>query len=154
VNLYLVRHAEPKSEAEDRLRPLSEKGWSDIRKVAAFICAHSNIEINVIMHSPKTRARQTAEALAKCLNPPEGIKEAPDITPLDDPSIWAERLAKTKEDTMLVGHLPHLGRLSSLLLCQNENRAIIDFQAGGAVCMKRNESISWRLRWMVIPQML
>ncbi|MEE9594620.1 MAG: phosphohistidine phosphatase SixA, partial [Candidatus Hydrothermarchaeales archaeon] len=108
VNLYLVQHGEPKREEEDSDRPLSETGWSEIRKVAAFIAETVNIPVSTIFHSGKTRARQTAEALAKYLNPTEGVKEADGLKPLDDPLIWADRLAETKEDIVLVGHLPHL----------------------------------------------
>ena len=127
MNLYLVRHAEPKREEEDRKRPLSSKGWSDIRKVATFISDHYDIQVKSINHSGKTRARQTAEALSELLTPPEGIKEATALKPLDDPSIWADRLVGTEEDVMLVGHLPHLNKLAAHLLSQDENRKIKSF---------------------------
>ncbi|MBW2038050.1 MAG: phosphohistidine phosphatase SixA [Deltaproteobacteria bacterium] len=154
MNLYLVQHAEPKREEEDPQKPLSEKGWSDIGKVAAFIVEHTNIQVISIMHSGKTRARQTAEALAEHLNPPEGVKEAEGLESLADPSRWAQRLAETKEDIMLVGHLPHLSKLSAHLLCQDENKRIVNFQMGGIVCLGRDESGIWSVRWMVIPQIL
>ncbi len=154
MNLYLVQHAEAKPEEEDPQRRLSEKGWSDIRKVGAFIAEHANIRVSSIMHSGKTRARQTAEALAEYLNPPGGIKEVEGLKPLDTPSIWVDRLAETKEDFMLVSHLPFLSKLSAHLLCQDENKAMVDFQMGGIVCLGRDESGIWSVRWMVIPQML
>ena len=152
MDLYLVRHAEPKSEFEDRERPLTEKGWADIGKIADFV--GSKIKINSINHSPKTRARQTAQALAERLNPPEGIKEVAGLKPLDSPSIWAEKLAGEEEDTMLVGHLPHMSRLSSLLLSHNKNKPTIEFPAGGMVCLSKNESGVWIIRWVVNPQIL
>jgi phosphohistidine phosphatase len=154
MNLYLVQHAEAKREEEDPQRPLSEKGWSDIRKVAAYISKHTNVNAGSIVHSPKTRTRQTAEALAEYLNPPEGAIEVEGLKPLDDPSIWAENLAETKEDIVLVGHLPYLSKLSSQLLCQNQNKTILDFQRGGIVCMERDESGIWAVCWMVIPKIL
>ena len=154
MNLYLVRHAEPRPGTEDPEQSLSEKGWSDIRKVATFICKHANIKINSIRHSPKTRARQTAEVLAECLNPPEGAKEATGLKPLDDPLIWAEHLSQIKEDIMLVGHLPHLNRLSSQLLCQNKNTFMINFQAAGVFCLERDETNNWSVCWMIVPQIL
>lgn len=147
-----MRHAEPKSEFEDRERPLTEEGWADIGKVADFVCEH--IKINTVNHSPKTRARQTAQALAKRLNPAEGIKEVAGLKPLDSPSIWAQMLAQEEENTMLVGHLPHIGRLSSLLLYQNENKPTIDFPAGGMACLNKDESGVWIIRWVVNPQIL
>ncbi|MFQ5800892.1 MAG: phosphohistidine phosphatase SixA [Candidatus Hydrothermarchaeales archaeon] len=154
VNLYLVQHAEPKCEEEDPERPLSEKGRSDIRKVAAFVAEQGNIQVNSIMHSGKTRARETAAALAEYFNPREEIREVEGVKPLDDPLIWADRLAETKEDTMLVGHLPHLSKLSAHLLCQDEDKRIVDFQMGGVVCLARDESGLWSVLWMVIPQII
>ena len=154
MKLYLVQHAEPKPKEEDPERPLSEKGWSEIRKVATFAAEHADIKVNSIMHSGKTRARQTAEVLAEYLRPPKGVKETEGLEPLADPSRWAQRLAEAEEDIMLVGHLPHLGKLSSYLLCQDADRQIIDFQMGGIVCLGRDESGMWSIQWMVVPQML
>ena len=154
MNIYLVQHAEPKKEEEDPQRPLSEKGRTDIRNVAAFVAKHKNIRVNSIMHSGKTRARQTAEVLTECLNPSEGIKEVDGLKPLDDPSIWVKRLSEMNEDVMLVGHLPHLSKLSAYLLCQDENKTIIDFQMGVIVCLCEDESGIWSIRWIVTPQIL
>ncbi len=154
MNLYLVQHAEPKREEEDPERPLSKGGWSDIRKVAAFSAETTNIPVSTIFHSGKTRARQTADALAEYLNPREGVKEADGLKPLDDPSIWADRLAETKEDIVIVGHLPYLSKLSAHLICQDENEKIVDFQMGGIVCLGRDDAGIWSAQWMVIPQII
>lgn len=154
MRLYLVQHAEAKQEKEDHARPLSERGEAQIRKVANFLARQANIRVSSIMHSEKTRSRQTAEILAEYLHPPGGIKEVEDLEPLDEPSIWINRLAQIEEGTMLVGHLPHLSRLSSYLLCQDENRKIIEFQMGGIICLKKDESGLWLLQWMVVPEIL
>lgn len=62
-----------------------------------------------------------------------GIAEADGLAPLDDPSIWAERLQGVAQDTVLVGHLPHLRRLSySILLMMAKASAALsssDFAA-------------------------
>ncbi|UCD83967.1 MAG: phosphohistidine phosphatase SixA [Deltaproteobacteria bacterium] len=154
MNLYLVQHAEAKRKEEDPDRPLSEKGWADIRKVAAYIADHIDIKVSAITHSRKTRARQTAEALAEYLKPPKGIQEAEGLEPLAEPSVWADRLAGIKEDTMLVGHLPHLVKLSAYLLSHDENKKILNFSMGGIVCLGRDESGDWSVRWMIIPEIL
>ncbi len=152
--LYLVQHAEARPKEEDPKRPLSDKGRSDIQKVAAFIAKKANVKVKRIIHSGKTRAQQTAEILAEYLHPCEGIKKAEGLNPLDDPLIWLKRLVDIKEDIMLVGHLPHLDRLSSYLLCQNIDKKTIDFQMGGVVCLKKNEANSWSVGWMVIPELV
>ena len=154
MNLYLVQHAEAKSEAEDAERSLSAKGLADITNVAAWLNEHAGIEVRSILHSGKTRARQTAEILTEHLQPPEGANAAEDLNPKDDPSIWARRLAQTLDDAMLVGHLPHLSRLASQLLCEDENRTLVKFQLGGMVCLGRDEAKTWSVRWMLIPQLI
>ena len=154
MNLYLVQHAEAKAEQEDPQRPLSDKGQADIKKVAAFVSQQKTIQVKTILHSGKTRAQQTAEALAQFLKPSEGIKRTEGLEPMADPSTWAALLADAKKDIMLVGHLPHLSKLAAQLLCQDPNRKIIDFQMGGIACLSRDESGAWSVRWMVVPGML
>lgn len=154
MNLYLVQHAEAKPKEEDPQRPLSEKGRVDIRKVASFIKEQAVIKIDIIMHSGKTRARQTAEVLREYLDPAEGIKEVEGLGPVAEPSVWKARLTDIKENIMLVGHLPHLSKLAALLLWQEENKRIVDFQMGGLVCLARDESGAWSVSWMVVPQIL
>ncbi|MFQ5951340.1 MAG: phosphohistidine phosphatase SixA, partial [Candidatus Geothermarchaeales archaeon] len=86
------------------------------------------------------------------LKPPEGVEDAEGLRPLDDPQIWAKRLADTGEDTMLVGHLPHLSKLASLLLSGDEDRKVVNFVMSGITCLERDESGSWSVRWMLIPE--
>ena len=154
MNLYLVQHAESKSKEEDPERALSDKGLNDITRVAAYVTEHGDMNVRSILHSGKTRARQTAEALAEYLNPPGGVEETDGLAPLDDPSIWADRLAESVEDTMLVGHLPHLSKLASLLLCGDDSNAIVAFQMAGIVCLTRDDPGNWAIRWMLTPQVV
>jgi len=154
MNVYLVRHGQAKSEQEDPERPLSEKGWSEIKKVAAFVAKKGNISVKDIFHSGKTRALQTAEILTEQLNPSNGISETDGLKPMDDASIWAARIADITEDIMLVGHLPHLDRLAAILLCWDVIKKVVTFRTGSILCIGREESEAWSIRWMVIPDML
>ncbi len=52
---------------------------------------------------------------------------------------------------MLVGHLPHLSRLASLLLTADPAREIIAFRMGGMVCLSEWEG-QWRLHWILTPE--
>lgn len=151
--LYLVQHAEAKREEEDPSRPLSEKGLEEIKKVALYV-ERLNIKASQIFHSGKRRALQTAEVLAQHLRIERGIFETDGLSPLDGPQIWFEHLLKINEDVMLVGHLPHLAKLASLLLTGDKEKVIIDFKMGGIVCLKRFEDERWVLEWMVIPEVI
>ncbi len=154
MNVYLVQHAQAKTEQEDPERPLSEKGLLDIEKVAAFIAQKGDISLKVIFHSGKTRARQTAEVLIEQLDSSIEIKETDGLKPLDGPSVWADHLAKKTEDIMLVGHLPNLSKMASLLLCQDADKEVVEFQMGGIVCLGTDKSGNWSIRWMVTPDIL
>ncbi len=151
MNLYLVRHGQPKSEEEDPERPLSEKGRRDIEKLAVFVSQKFNIHLQRILHSPKLRARQTAEILSNDLSPHLQLEEVSGLKPLDDPHIWADHLSKMGEDVMLVGHLPHLSELASLLLDSDNESDHIGFTAGEMVCLQRNESGTWSFQWSMKP---
>lgn len=122
--------------------------------MAAFLGGLTNLSLNAIFHSGKTRARQTAEVLAEHLHPAKGGRETDALNPMDDASIWAKRLESIEDDTMLVGHLPHLSKLASLLLCQDENKRVIAFQMAGTVSLTRDESGNYAVAWMLIPRML
>ncbi|MEK7308725.1 MAG: phosphohistidine phosphatase SixA [Nitrospirota bacterium] len=139
--LYLVQHAEAKTEQEDPSRSLSEKGLQDIKKIAAY-AAKLHIKVNQIFHSGKTRALQTAQVLAEHLKC-ENISETDGLAPMDDPQIWFERISKMNEDIMLVGHLPHLANLASLILCGYKDKNIVNFKMAGVVCLKRFDDSKW-----------
>lgn len=151
--LYLVQHAEAKKEEEDAARPLSEKGMRDIRNMALHL-SNCGITVGTILHSGKLRARQTAEVLSGFLRPGKGISETEGLAPLDDPGIIETRLKGLNEPLMLVGHLPHLGKLVSLLLCGDLERDIVFFRMAGAACLERDEKGNWSLKWMIIPDIL
>ncbi len=155
VTLYLVRHADAKTEEEDPLRPLSESGIRDIKVLSSYIF-RMGIRADRILHSGKLRAKQTAEILGEHLRPSIGISESEGLNPLDDPRIWAELLKGVSEDTItvLVGHLPHLNKLASLLLCGDINRSFILFKSAGMVCLEREGNEAWFLHWMLIPEIV
>jgi phosphohistidine phosphatase len=151
--LYLVQHAEAKREEEDPARDLTEKGGIDIENVARHL-ERLNVQVRQIFHSGKTRAKSTTNVLARHLRPPAGVSEAPGLTPLDDPEIWAGRIAKMDEDILLVGHLPHLARLAAILMSGDKERIVINFQMGGVVRLRRMEASQWAVDWMVVPEII
>lgn len=148
--LYLVRHGEAHREAEDPLRALSEKGIAEVARIASAV-KNLNISVLRIFHSPKVRAKQTAHILFEYLNPAQGLSETDGLAPLDNPEIWAMRVGDMVDDVILVGHLPHLGRLASLLLCGRADKDVIAFRAGGIACLNRNDAGAWSLEWILTP---
>jgi phosphohistidine phosphatase len=151
--LYLVQHAEAKKEEEDPERGLTEKGSKDIARTAAY-AQKLGLRVSIIHHSGKKRALQTAQVLADSLKPEKGIALSDGLAPMDDPEVWVKRLAGMNEDTMLVGHLPYMARLASLLLCGDKEKGIVDFKMAGVVCLKRFDDGKWAVEWMVVPEMV
>ena len=153
MRLYLVQHGLAKSEAEDPERPLSDKGIFETERAAARL-ASLGIVVGKIFHSSKLRAKETARIFARQLKTEDGAAKRDGLAPKDDPAIWKERLQAEEGNIMLVGHLPHLARFASLLLCGESDREIIRFKNSGVVCLERGDDRSWSVSWMFVPDFL
>jgi phosphohistidine phosphatase len=82
------------------------------------------------------------------------MESAEGLEPLADPSIWAEKLREVDEDLMLVGHLPHLTKLVSLLTVGSSEFQIVEFRYGGVVCLERKAGGSWSILWIIRPDII
>ncbi len=154
MKLYLVQHGEAKTKEENPDRPLTDAGKNASKKTACFSAEQAQVSVKAILHSGKTRARDTAEIMASYLCPVKGMIEEKDLLPNDDPQEWASRLSEEKEDIMLVGHLPHLSKLASLLLTGSDGKFSIGFKNSGIVCLQREDNNPWALSWLVTPEIL
>lgn len=152
MKLYLMQHGEARPEREDPARPLTDRGRAEVERVARA-AARLDLGIAEVIHSGKLRAQQTAEIVATCLEPPPALGEMSGLGPNDDPRIAAETAAVPSGPRVLVGHLPHLGRLASLLILGDGGRGVIDFRMGGLVCLSHGED-GWRLAWALIPELV
>lgn len=150
MKLYLIQHGEAKSEAEDPERSLTVQGEKEVRRVARVV-KRLNIRPMKVFHSGKRRAQQTAEIVVGALNLP--AEPAQGLNPLDDVRPWAERISKETKDLMIVGHLPFLEKLTSLLLGAAENARLVLFRYGAVVCLDQKEDKRWAVRWILTPEM-
>jgi phosphohistidine phosphatase len=153
MKVYLVRHGEAVSSQFDPQRPLSEQGRADIRKVASFI---KPLEISVehIWHSGKLRAAQTAEKLAGAVLVEKDCSAHKYLGPNDDVTIIADELEAHNTNLMLVGHLPFLVYLASLLVAGKQTANVIAFDAGSIACLNRRNPGQWQIEWMITPEQL
>lgn len=150
MTLYLVQHGTSLSKADDPRRGLSDKGAADV-KVIAGVARNYGVKVSAIVHSGKTRALQTAELMADAFEPRKGVAEMAGIGPLDDVETAAPELTD-RDGLMVVGHLPFLGRLASLLVTGTAEHAIFRFQNGGIVCLGGGgEHERWIIRWSLSP---
>jgi phosphohistidine phosphatase len=151
--IYLVQHGKNLPKDQDPDQPLSGEGSEDVRLVAQA-ASKLSLSLVLIQHSPKTRARQTAEILAEHLSPEQGVQEREGIKALDDVTLVAEELQDSR-DLMLVGHQPFMGRLATYLAAGYQEPAVVAFQNGGIVRMDRDpESWTWYLDWTLLPAVL
>jgi len=153
MKLYLIQHGEATTEEVDPSRPLTAKGRSDVQKIAFFLKG-AGVAPSLILHSGKTRARQTAEIIAAQLGPDCRLKEREGLAPNDPVSAFANELSGRDNHLMIVSHLPILGKLVSTLLTGPESKNVVAFRQGGVVCLQRNEDRSWQVAWMVTPELL
>jgi len=154
MKLYLVRHGEATTEAEDARRPLSRNGRSEIEKLARHLARVAAIPDSfTIRHSGKLRAAQTAEILASYLRPAGPPEVATGLTPNDPPQEALDLIEDASTDLMLVGHLPHLAKLASLLIAGDPGRLALSLSGGGTVCMEVHAG-NWTLNWMVVPALI
>ena len=153
MKVYLVRHGEAVSSQFDPQKPLSEQGLADIRKVASFI---KPLEISVehIWHSGKLRAAQTAEILAGAVLVEKDCSEHKVLRPNDDVTIIADEMEAYDTDLMIVGHLPFLAYLVSLLVTDTETANVVAFDAGSIACLNRRGPGQWQIEWMITPELL
>ena len=152
MKLYLVQHGEAKTKDQDPDRSLTNKGRENSEKTACFASEQAHISVETVLHSNKARSKETAEIMAAYLLPPKGIIQKEDLSPNDNPKVWADSLSQEQEDLMVVGHLPHLPRLASLLLLSDSGRDIVAFTPGTVVCLEK--SGGWQIKWMISPQVL
>lgn len=152
MRLYLIQHGEARPEIEDPQRSLTDRGEEEVRRISKAAKA-LKIRLSMVYHSGKTRAKQTAEIIAGGLSIPDlSIQAVQGLNPNDDVRPWAERIAKETRDIMIVGHLPFLEKLASLLLSGDENAKLVLFRYGAIVCLDQKEDKGWAVRWLITPE--
>jgi phosphohistidine phosphatase len=153
MKLYLVQHAKAASEQIDPQRPLTEEGRSEIQKVAAFI-KPSNLCVDYLWHSGKKRAEQTTEVIAEVIKVNKAVNAHSGLGPNDDVTALKDELVSAGGDIMVVGHLPFLSKLASLLLADSESADTVAFKNAGIVCLNYSEENKWQIEWIIIPELL
>jgi phosphohistidine phosphatase len=153
MDLYLMQHGMAKAEAEDPARPLADEGRAAVERVAARAAA-AGTRIERCLHSGKLRAEQTAQVLADAVGGRADAREG--LAPNDPVAAVARWLRQLGDDQAiaLVGHLPSLDRLASLLIADDENAQAIRFQMGGLVkLVPKQERAGFAVAWVLPPEL-
>jgi phosphohistidine phosphatase len=150
MSLFLVQHGKSLPKAEDPQKGLSDKGIAETKRLADVARGYG-IQVAGIIHSGKTRARQTAEIFASVLNPKYGIEEKSGLNPLDDVIEYAKTV-DTAKDHMLVGHLPFMEKMAAYLITGATEYPVIKFQNSGIVRLDKDPgSERWVIKWALMP---
>jgi len=157
--LYLIRHAvaEARGEAwpDDAKRPLTERGASRMRKAARGL-AKLGVSIDVVLTSPLTRTRQTAEIVAAAFDPRPTVVNVEALAPGGGQTTVLSELEKhmRRGRIAIVGHEPGLGELAGRLVGMKHGLAF----KKGAVCRIDVDTLPPRgagtLRWLLTPKLL
>ena len=119
MEIWLLRHAAAEDRSDsgrDADRTLTEDGHKRAREVARGL-ASLEPGIELILTSPYSRARQTAEPVARALKLTSKVRETAALEPGRDPhEILEEIVGEKVESVLLVGHEPHLGALLGRLI--------------------------------------
>ncbi|MBN2402757.1 MAG: phosphohistidine phosphatase SixA [Spirochaetes bacterium] len=153
MGLYLVRHGEAAAEEVDPNRPLTPRGKADVLKTAAFL--KGKVTVDIIWHSTKLRARETASLYAGAFSPAHGLLEKQGLAPNDPVGNIMDDIINTKhEHLMIVGHLPFLSRLASLLIAGTESGNVLVFRPGGVAYLEHTDKGNWSAVWIVVPELV
>ena len=154
VKIYLVRHGAAKqiSKGGDAARTLSDVGHDEVGRMASFL--GRSIRVPQVLHSGLLRAAQTALILSQTLSPGRMAEESStSMSPMADVEPFAESLARTTEDVMVVGHMPFLGRLVAYIITGDADADVCDFETAAVACLQDTDN-GWVLQWLVSPRLL
>ncbi len=150
IYVVLLRHGEAYPSSVNPERPLTEKGVVETKKVAKALKKLS-VNFDTVYHSPKLRAKQTAEVVAEELQI-TNLVETEELLPEADPQNIKELIENKEGKAIFCGHLPHLARLFGLLYLGIDNDKVIDLRTSGGVGLKKGHR--WVLDFAIYPSLL
>ena len=147
MHLYLIHHGVAVGPEEDARRPLSNVGMAGVARVAAK-AAGLGAKPDVVWHSGKLRAKQTAQEFWRACNALAEFAVSKDLQPEDPPQWIRDRLRGESRDIAIAGHFPFLPRLLALLTIGGQAGA--DFPLNGIVALvTEDEGDTYRELWRI-----
>ena len=153
MKLYVVQHGDAVQKDINPDRPLSETGQRQIRRLAKLLQA-CGIEPLRVFHSGKLRAKQTTELIGAALVPGKAAEALAGLGPNDSLDTLVSGLADWTEDTLVVSHMPFVGRLVARLVGSAEGSEILAFQPGSIACLERGDDGDWVINWFLRPDII
>jgi phosphohistidine phosphatase len=142
--IVLVHHGDAVPAHMDASRPLSTAGRATCERLAHEAAARG-VRPDVIWHSSKLRTRQTADIFRQACNPVAPSLAVRGLQPGDPVSWIHDRLAGDPRAIMIVGHMPQLPALLSLMTARSPVRDDC-FPLNGVVTLEAEGDV-WKEIW-------
>jgi phosphohistidine phosphatase len=155
MDLYLMQHGEATSEADNPERPLTEAGRAAVERVSARARA-AGVQVVACVHSGKLRAEESARLFVGELGGTADVSAREGLGPKDAVAPTAQWLREVTEHDALavVGHLPFLDRLASLLVAGDEEAQVVRFRMGGLVKLEpKDDAEGFAVAWVLPPEL-
>jgi phosphohistidine phosphatase len=155
MDLYLMQHGEATTEAENPDRPLTGAGRAVVERVSARARA-AGVHVGVCVHSGKLRAEETARLFVGQLGDPVDVVARAGLAPKDAVAPTSQWLRTMTEYDVIavIGHLPFLDRLASLLVAGDEETQVVRFRMGGLVKLEpKDEGEGFVVAWVLPPEL-
>lgn len=159
MKLYVLRHGEAAEHGDPRYkeneRPLTPKGIQRTKQLA-HVLREMEISFDVILSSPLTRTKQTADLVARALKIDVDLTNA--LAPSGSVMDLVHELnliRPTPESVLIVGHEPYLSGLISLL-CVGSPGLPMKFKKGGLCRMEVDHLTCGQcavLEWLAPPRL-
>lgn len=163
MDLYILRHAIAEAHSSsapggDSQRRLTSEGAKKMRKAAKGLKS-AGLSFDLILSSPFTRARQTAEIMAEIFRGKNRLEFSSALASDGNPKELIDELRqrhRKRKKILLVGHELYLSRLISLLISGDTSIAI-DLKKGGLCKLSMAELHYGRcavLDWLLAPRQM
>ena len=149
MKVYLVQHGEAAPEEQDPARHLTEKALQDAKCLGRALAANS-LRPSEIWHSGKTRTQETAKAIAAAFEGEIPLVEKTGMAPNEHPGPLVDQL---KDDVMVVGHQPFLGKMVGRMVSGHEKAQIVNFDHLRCACLS-GDGKRWAVEWVQEARLL
>lgn len=151
MKVYLMRHGEAAVKQGDSEPGLTLNGERQVDETARVLVRQGAI-VDVIYHSARRRARETARIVASKLNPARGTVLGEGLGPDDSMFAVAEQIEELREPALFVSHLPLIDQVAGLLVEGNAGASVVGFATGEVVCLESGAAGEWRVAWNHRPR--
>lgn len=146
-----MRHGEAAARQGEAEPGLTLNGERQADESARVLLRHG-AAVEVVYHSGKRRARETAHVVASKLDPVRGVEQRAGLAPDDSFFELAEAIEAIDEPTLFVAHLPLLDHVAGLLVEGNAGATVVGFAPGEVACLERTSPGEWRVAWKHRPK--